>query len=122
MSTPVIINPSAVKLIYSDRVQQFWYGMNLFGAGNLRLAIIGYSLPSHDQYVRQSIYRIVRNFQRIPTESMFSYKTEREPVFMVDRKKKEGDIAEFKQRYSFVDWDRTELYMNGFNDEFVARL
>jgi SIR2-like domain len=54
MSSPVIINPSAMKLIYSEKFGQFWYGMNSFGAANVRLAIIGYSLPYNDDYARQA--------------------------------------------------------------------
>jgi hypothetical protein len=122
MATPVIINPSTMKLIYSETFGQFWYGMHFFGAANLRLSIIGYSLPYHDDYARQALYRIVRNYQMIPVERVRPWRARKEQLMIVDFKNNEDDVAELKDRYSFVDWDRTALFLDGFDEGFVRRL
>ena len=53
---------------------------------------------------------------------MFYQKVEKESLIIIEKKNKEEDIAEFRRRYSFVDWDKTELYLDGFNDEVITRL
>lgn len=117
-----MMNPSTMKLIYSETFGQFWYGMSDFGAANLRLSIIGYSLPYHDDYARQAMYRMVRNYQNIPVERVRPWGARKERLMVVDFKKNSNDVMEFKRRYSFVDWAEAELLLDGFNEDVVRRL
>jgi len=62
-ATPSLLNPSPIKLIYSKMYRDFWSGLGRAGVLNFSMAIIGFSLPSQDEYARQIIYRLVKNYQ-----------------------------------------------------------
>lgn len=62
-ATPTLLSPSTMKILYSDKVKEFWRGFGGAGMLNLGLAIIGFSLPEQDNYARQAIYRLVKNYQ-----------------------------------------------------------
>lgn len=64
IATPTLITPSTAKVVYANHLADYWSGMGRQGGWNARLVIIGYSLPPHDEYARQVIYRLVRNYQR----------------------------------------------------------
>lgn len=96
--------------------------MNDFGAANLRLSIIGYSLPSHDDYARQALYRMVTNYQRIEVDQVRPWAATKDRLTIVDFQRNQQDVAEFKRRYAFVDWDKTDLFFDGFNQEVVGKL
>jgi hypothetical protein len=95
--------------------------MNEFGAANSRLSIIGYSLPAHDDYARQVLYRIVTNYQRVQIDEVRPWAATKEPLMIVDFQSNQN-IAEFRRRYAFVDWDKTNLFLDGFNQEVVGKL
>ena len=92
------------------------------GIGSLRLAIIGYSLPTHDDYVRQVLYRLVRNYQNISIRRVRPDPEARERLLIVDLHRTTSDLKKFKKRYAFVDWEKTILCSAGFGEEALASL
>ena len=72
LSTPTLIAPSTAKVVYAQKFGEFWRGMGRDGGHGFRMVIIGYSLPSHDDYAQQVIYRLVTNYQDIPAERVDS--------------------------------------------------
>jgi hypothetical protein len=121
MATPVLISPSTKKVVYTKIFSEFWGSIARWGHSFLRFVIIGYSLPEHDEYARQAIYRLVTDYQQTPTDVIFPYKVDRDRLMIVDLKKEDA-IEDFKRRYRFVDWSKTDLFLEGFTDEFVQRL
>jgi hypothetical protein len=114
LSTPRLINPSTAKVVYASRFSDFWRGLNFMGGANFRMVIIGYSLPEHDDYARQVIYEIVDNYQRVPLKMVSVGILERDPLLIVDLRRDDAAIADIKSTYSFVDWSRAELHLDGF--------
>ena len=85
------------------------------------MVIIGYSLPQHDEYARQVIYRLVKNYQDIPYEPSWTAKR-KEPLIIVDMRPTEIEINHYRQRYSFVNWGNARTYFVGFDANFVEGL
>jgi hypothetical protein len=50
---PVLISPSFYKILYTDSVKEFRFGFGRGAAYASKVVVIGFSLPSHDEYVRQ---------------------------------------------------------------------
>lgn len=65
LETPSLLNPSSMKILFSQKFREFWWGFGYVGRMNFRMAIIGFSLPPQDEYARQAIYRLVRNYQNV---------------------------------------------------------
>ncbi len=122
-STPWLLNPSSMKLLYSRTLRDFWYGLGNAGTLNLGLAIIGFSLPDQDEYARQVLYRLVRNYQNAYwNEDVLGSGLQKTPLIIVDHKQSDEDLAAFQSRYAFVDWEKTKTYMNGFDDKALELL
>ena len=125
LATSVLSNPSTMKVIYSQRFAEFWNNLGEAGAHNFRMAIIGYSLPPHDDYARQFLYRAVTNYQEIPGERVDptgGKRGEKEPLIFVDLCKDAAHKNEMQKRYRFVDWRRTHSFFGGFNEDVIAAL
>lgn len=119
--TPWLLNPSSAKMLYSGALRDFWYGMGDAGALNFGLAIIGFSLPPQDDYARQVLYRIVKNYQESYwDEEVFDRK--KSPLVLVDARKSKEQKDELEKRYAFVDWTKASVYMNGFDDDAIDLL
>jgi hypothetical protein len=120
-SPPWLLNPSSMKLVYANTVKDFWWGLGRAGGMNLSMAIIGFSLPPQDDYVRQAIYRLARNYQEVhwKDEMLGMRKT---PLVLVDFRRSEAEQASFKQRYGFVDWERVHCCLDGFKQETLRVL
>jgi hypothetical protein len=121
LNTPSLISPSTQKLVYSSYVRAFWNGLGRAGVGNSRLVIIGYSLPKHDDYARQVLYEIARNYQT-PNDWAEYLKIERDPLMIVDFRCDAAGLEELRQRYAFVDWSSAVLHSTGFDMSVVERL
>jgi hypothetical protein len=122
--TPVLLNPSPAKLLYSDKFLDFWWGLGRLGSLNFRMAVIGFSLPVHDDYSRQILYRIITNYQGgeyWDQEFMNSGKRKR-PLVLVDLRKSESGRNDYLKRYSFVDCSRADICLNGFDESVIAKL
>jgi len=122
LNTPSLISPSTQKLVYSSYVREFWNGLGRAGWGSFRLVVIGYSLPQHDDYARQVLYRITQNYQTADPDPSNTLKIERDPLMIVDYRLEAADLEKLKQRYAFVDWSTAELYSTGFDQRVVDRL
>jgi len=119
--TPFLLNPSPAKLIYIKDYRNFWEGLGRVGALNFRMAIIGFSLPSQDEYARQVIYRLVKNYQTAYwEEGIVEHK--KTPLILVDLRKSPEEVQEFRKRYAFVDWNRAKMHLDGFNEDVVSLL
>ena len=60
--TPLILSPSSSKILYANPLKSLWRGLQQAGGLNLGLGVIGYSLPHYDEYARQALYHLMRNY------------------------------------------------------------
>jgi hypothetical protein len=120
-SAPVILSPSRMKIVYSDRVKNFWFGFRDAGAMSLSVGIIGFSLSGHDEYVKHSIYRLVDNFLNANQDLEFEGRRKTK-LKVIDYRPDEESRREFLDRYRFVDWTRTDLFLEGFGESAVEML
>lgn len=107
---PLIVSPSFSKLIYLNPLSEFWAGFSKSGEYEKRVAVIGFSLPAHDEYISQPLYWFIHNFQNY--ESPVAKKAK---LKIIDLKENEEEIAKYKATYKFVDWDKTDAYFGGFS-------
>ena len=98
MDVPFVVAPSHQKLIYVSPLLGFWRAFTETDFVK-RVVIIGYSLPSFDQYARIALYQLVS----------------RQEVTLVDLKQPASEQDSYKQTYRFVDWDRAKSYFHGFD-------
>ena len=85
------------------------------------MAIIGYSFPSHDHYARQAIYSLVKNYQEENWgEDIFGFT--KTPLVLVDYKTSDKNIIDFKNNYRFIDFEKSILHMNGFDNEAIEKI
>ena len=61
--SPFIIAPSHHKLASLDYLSEFWYRFPSVIIGANKIIIIGFSLPEHDNYIRQPMYWYINNFR-----------------------------------------------------------
>lgn len=122
LNTPSLISPSTQKLVYSSYVREFWNGLGRAGWGNFRLVVIGYSLPMHDDYARQVLYRVTRNYQADNSDLADYLKIDRDPLTLVDYRPNAAGLEELKKRYAFIDWSKALLHSTGFDLSVVERL
>jgi SIR2-like domain len=118
---PFILSPSYSKIIYAAPLLGFWHGLGKGAAWHLGMALIGFSLPAHDEYVRQALYSLTRDY----TESWWGdefFGKHKLPLRIVDFRSDEQAREELRERYRFVDWSRTEAFYEGFSDEAVEFL
>jgi hypothetical protein len=112
-ATPRMLAPSSVKLVYANRLSNFWDGLGRAGLLNFGMAIIGFSMPSQDEYAKQIMYRLVRNYQTYRWgESDFGLR--KSPLAIVDYFPDDAAEARFRERYRFVDWSRASVDGGGF--------
>ena len=78
-------------------------------------------MPSHDEYIKQAIYTIVRNFQELQQDFEVSGQ-KKSKLKIVDKRSTEEQKKEFYERFKFVDWIRTDECMDGFCDKAVELL
>jgi hypothetical protein len=121
LSTPLLLTPSTTKVLYAQRFRDLWWGLGFVGIHNFRMVIVGYSLPEHDEYARQAMYRLVKNYQDIPYEPSWTTKR-KEPLVLVDRRRTDIEINDYRRRYSFVNWENTRTHFEGFDADFIEGL
>jgi hypothetical protein len=109
---PLIVSPSYNKLLYLNPLREFWRGFNRIGSLENRVVVIGFSLPSHDEYIRQPLYHLINNFQCFQDNTGLTKKVN---LKMIDYKKTEVDVKKYKKTYRFVDSRKTDYYFDGFN-------
>jgi len=118
---PWLLNPSSAKILYAEKQKDFWWGLGDWGSMNFAMAIIGFSLSGPDDYARQVLYRLVKNYQCNYWEEGVLGRT-KTPLVLVDLRELAGDKEDFKRRYAFVNWERTKTHFAGFDDEALELL
>jgi len=113
---PFILTPSLGKILYFESLKPLWWGIGEAGGLNLGMAIIGYSLPPHDDHARQAIYRLTDNYSRFEPDLIIGG-VRKLPLRIVNLAREEEEIREFRSRYRFIDWNRTETWLDGFSHE-----
>jgi hypothetical protein len=101
-------------------VKEFWGEIGRDGLANLGMAIVGYSLPLHDDYARQVIYRLVKNYQSPHWREVLG--RAKTPLVLVDYRQSEPALNTLRERYRFVDWSNTRCCFDGFNDDVLPLL
>ena len=107
---PLILSPSFSKVVYLDPLKEFWNSFYSAGSLNRMVSIIGFSLPEHDEYVRLPLFSLIQEFQNYDTESLLKKRN----LKIVDLRTNETELAAYKARYSFVDWNRADCCFEGF--------
>lgn len=121
--TPTLLAPSPAKVLYSQKFRDFWWGLGELGTVNFRMAIIGFSLSSGDEYSRQVIYRLVTNYQtKNWKKDLLGVGKVKRPLVIADLRQGQRAREAFRRRYSFVNWSRTKVYFDGFNQEVLGVL
>ena len=116
IATPWLLAPSTIKILYAEKLRDFWYGMGRAGTLNFGLAIIGYSLSRQDEYARQVLHGIITNYQdSYWDEGICGYR--KSPIVIVDHCQDDKALEDFKDRYRFVNWNRTNLYLDGLDQK-----
>ena len=119
LATPWLLTPSSMKVIYA--IRDFWHGLGQVGALNLGMAIIGFSLQEHDEYARQVVYRMVRNYQQANWGADI-LGMRKHPVTIVDRRPPGPSRDEFRKRYAFVDWSKADCCFDGFSEGTLSQI
>jgi hypothetical protein len=114
LSTPAIILPSTQKAVFARQFRDFWWGMGATGSMNFNMAIIGYSLPEHDQYAHQVIYQMTKNYQNYHWGKPLGGKI-KPPLKPIDLKSSRTAEKQYRHAYSFVNWRRATTYYGGFD-------
>ncbi len=120
LQTPLLVPPSTSKILWFDRFKDFWWGMDGLGVLNRRLTIIGFSLAAHDDYARQIIYTITKNYQKYHWGVEELGMGQKTPMLIIDS---QGDPAQqeaFRKRYAFVDWSRANIHFDGFTSSTLS--
>ncbi len=121
LATPWMLTPSTNKIVYASPLGDFWNGLSVSGGYNLGMAIIGYSLPFHDIYARQTLYSLSKNYQEVYwDEDIFGKK--KTPLVLVDFQPSREKVESFKESYRFIDLTKAELHMDGFNFEAIEKI
>jgi len=121
LATPWILTPSTNKVIYANPLQEFWDGLGRSGGTNFGMAIIGYSLPSHDHYARQAIYSLVTNYQQTNWgKDFFGFK--KTPLVLVDYRTTPESVTGYRTNYRFVDFEKAVLHLKGFDATAIDKI
>lgn len=116
--SPYIISPSYSKLLYMDHIKALWDGFYSTAMMSKNFVIIGFSLPSHDEYIRLPLFRAIYNFQQDDLNPGF----EQNRLKIVDYKQTEEEKKSFKQNFSMVNESKTDFYFEGFDEYVVEKL
>ena len=110
-----------MKLVYSSIFQEFWNGLGRDGALNFGMAIIGFSLPAQDEYLRQVMHRLVTNYQTKYWDGGF-LDHRKSQLVMIDFRTDEIARQALLDRYRFIDFSKAITLWEGFNEEALATL
>lgn len=116
--SPLILSPSISKILYANPLKSLWRGLQQAGGLNFGLGVVGYSLPHYDEYARQALYHLMRNYteREYNTEIMGLRKS---PARILDYSETGSSNWQIRKNYSFMNWDRCELNTSGFTVEAI---
>jgi hypothetical protein len=113
--TPHILAPSFTKIVYVGALKDLWYELGRMGSLEQGMAIIGFSLPAHDEYLRQTLYRLTRNYTHNNWPEVMPDRAKTR-LRMVDLRSAGHPLAEFYARYGFIDWTKADVWFDGFSE------
>ncbi|MCG8028666.1 MAG: SIR2 family protein [Candidatus Thiodiazotropha taylori] len=117
-NAPFLLSPSYVKFVYAPPLLDFWHGLGRAGGYNLGISIIGFSLPQHDEYIRQILYNVISNYQGSWWDTQL-LDTLKDDVKFVDFKYDEAGKKEYLKTYGFSNSDKSAFWLEGFSTEAV---
>ncbi|MGY6215261.1 SIR2 family protein [Methylolobus aquaticus] len=119
--SPLILSPSSSKILYSDPIKGLWRGLQQIGGLNLGLGVVGYSLPEYDEYARQALYHLVRNYTEFEPDRELG-NLRKTPVRILDYAPQGDSGWRIRKSYSFLNWDRCELKTTGLDTDGIKWL
>lgn len=120
-SSPLILSPSSSKILYANPLKLLWRGLQQAGGLNFGIGVIGYSLPPYDEYARQALYHLMRNYTEYEYDlEMMGLR--KGPAKIIDYCSPGSSDWQIRKNYSFMNWDRCELNTSGLNNESISWL
>ncbi len=121
---PLILAPSQTKIFYVQPLRNLWWGLQRnAGQFNLSLGVVGYSLPTYDEYARQFLFHAFSNYTGVDLAWEFENPAlKRAPIRILDYRPQGDSGADIRTRYRFADWSQTELRLDGLNKSTVKWL
>ena len=117
-SAPLILSHSSSKILYANPLKSLWRGLQQAGGLNFGLGVVGYSLPPYDEYARQALYHLMRNYTEYEYDlDMMGLK--KGPAKIIDYCSSGSSDWRIRKNYSFMNWERCELNTSGFNQESI---
>lgn len=118
--TPCLVSPSKIKAVYASRFKSFWEAMGQAGVINFGMCIIGYSLSSHDDYTKQVLFRMLRNYQdNWWDQEVFGGQRE-SGVILVDLRDDAEGRRDLLARFGFIEPEKATFHFSGFDDQAVG--
>jgi len=117
---PWILNPSTAKVIYAEKMRDFWWGMGQAGGWILGVNMIGYSLPKHDDYIQQALFSLITNYQNSWWEAEYPDGRRKQPVLLIDFRPDAKQAEDYRRRYRFVNGNKAVYHLAGFNEEALS--
>lgn len=116
---PSLLLPSVSKVLYSRKFSDFWWSFNSMGEGRSQIILIGYSLPSQDEYAFQAMFTTIKSFLNSSLQpDMFPSL----PIVAFIKENKKQALESFKSRLSFIPQDRLRIDNAGFGPGWLERL
>ena len=116
-NAPFILSPSHVKFLYAEPILGFWHGMGRAGGYNLGVSVIGFSLPSHDEYIRIGLYKMLSNYGSWWDSRMLNLL--KDYARFVDFRPTQEQQEEYRSRYRFAPAERSRFYFDGFGTDAI---
>ncbi|WP_163574072.1 SIR2 family protein [Halomonas faecis] len=116
--SPLILSPSSSKILYANPLKSLWRGLQQAGGMNFGLSVVGYSLPPYDEYARQALYHLMRNYTEFEYDLEMMGLT-KGPARILDYSPPGSSDWKIRRNYSFMNWDRTELSTSGLNAKSI---
>ena len=118
LCAPWLLSPSTAKFVYLDKLLPLWNGLGKAGGANLGLVVIGYSLPQHDDYVKQPLFAMTKNYQGVEWgKGGCGMKGQKPPVVLIDHRNDAESQQEYRRHYGFVDPEKARFHFSGFDNE-----
>ncbi|MBU2537654.1 MAG: SIR2 family protein [Proteobacteria bacterium] len=116
--SPLILSPSSSKILYANPLKSLWRGLQQAGGLNFGLGVVGYSMPPYDEYARQALYHLMRNYTEYEYDLEMMGLT-KSPARILDYSPNGSSDWMIRKNYSFMNWGRTELNTAGVNVESI---
>ncbi len=96
---------------------------SLFNRGFWEFGVVGYSLPTYDEYARQTLFYVFSNYTGVDLAWEFENpELKKAPIRILDYRPPGDSGADIRTRYRFADWSQTELRLDGLNKSTIKWL